>query len=208
MSCSFLNIHIFSGLEKPFCYKIVCHTGCAHGQHRWRLRSLKGPDTEVLLPAVRPRVLVSELGFVGVLPGECVHSSPSRVAPGTANPQDCVGGVPSYHLQDCDLRTQLDQIRGHWVTETQPISRARDRPDRINRKQVQGDGAAGAVGRGFEDKGNLFCQRQQGWAGAVAERLRGPKQHPGGRARQVTERPVLPAPESAPGEQMDSGGDT
>ena len=186
MSCSFLNIHIFSGLEKPFCYKIVCHTGCAHGQHRWKLRSLKGPDTEVLLPAVRPRVLVSELGFVGVLPGECVHSSPPRVAPGTANPQDCVGGVPSYHLQDCDLRTQLDQIRGHWVTETQPISRARDRPDRINRKQVQGDGAAGAV----------------------AERLRGPKQHPGGRARQVTERPVLPAPESAPGEQMDSGGDT
>ena len=73
---------------------------------------------EVLLPAVGPRVLVSELGFVGVLPGECVHSGTPRVAPGTTNPQDCVWGLPSYHLQDCDLRTQLDQIRGHWVAET------------------------------------------------------------------------------------------
>lgn len=92
MSSSFLNIHIFSSLEKPFCYRIVCHTGCAHGQHRWKLRSLKGPDTEVLFPEVRPRVLVSELGFAGVLPGECVHSSSPRVAPGTTNPQDWVGG--------------------------------------------------------------------------------------------------------------------
>lgn len=118
MSRSFLNIHIFSSLEKPFCYRIVCHTGCAHGQHRWKARLLKGPDTEVLLPAVRPQVLVSELGFVGILPGECVHSHTPRVVPGTTNPQDWVGGLPSYHLQDTDLRTQLHQIQGHWVAKT------------------------------------------------------------------------------------------
>lgn len=32
MSRSFLNIHIFSSLEKPFCYRIVCHTANTDGR--------------------------------------------------------------------------------------------------------------------------------------------------------------------------------
>lgn len=63
----------------------------------------------------------------------------------------------------------------------------------------------GQSGEGLRTKATSSVRGSGGWAGAVAERLGGPEQHPGCRARQVTERLILPVPESAPGEQMDSG---